>query len=60
MRINKTRMHRILKWIWVFPGIPVSFMFRQSITYLTFLSVYAIITSHWAAEEAAPDPDESA
>lgn len=55
MRVNKTKIHRVLKWLWVFPGIPISYFLKQSIAYLTFLSVYAIIASHWAAEEAAPD-----
>ena len=53
MRFNHTRLHRVLKWLWIFPGIPVSYMLRESIAYLTFLSVYAIITAHWSAEEAA-------
>lgn len=53
--MNRTKAHRRLKWLWVFPGIPISIVLRESIAYLTFLSVYAIIASHWAAEEAADD-----
>jgi hypothetical protein len=45
--------HRSLKWFWIFPGIPISFVLRKSVPYLVFLSVYAIITGHWSAEEAA-------
>lgn len=45
--------HRRLKWFWIFPGIPISLLLRKSIEYLVFLSVYAIITGHWSAEEAA-------
>lgn len=45
--------HRRLKWAWVFPGIPISFVLRESVPYLVFLSVYAIITGHWSAEEGA-------
>lgn len=45
--------HRRLKWAWICPGIPVSIVLRQSVPYLVFLSVYAIIVGHWSAEEAA-------
>jgi len=45
--------HRRLKWFWIFPGIPISFILRESVPYLVFLSVYAIITGHWGAEEGA-------
>lgn len=45
--------HRRLKWFWIFPGIPISFLLRSSVPHLVFLSVYAIITGHWSAEEAA-------
>ena len=51
--MSKTQIHRILKWLWVFPGIPVSFLLRESVPYLVFLSVYAIVAAHWGAEEAA-------
>lgn len=55
MKFNHTKAHRIIKWLWIFPGIPISFLLRQSVEYLVFLSVYAIITGHWSAEEAADD-----
>lgn len=55
--MNHTKIHRALKWLWIFPGIPVSIYLRESIAYLTFLSVYAVIASHWAGEEAAPEDD---
>lgn len=58
MTINHTKLHRWLKWLWIFPGIPISYVLREMIAYLTFLSVYAIITGHWSAEEAADDADE--
>lgn len=53
IRIGHTKLHKIIKWAWIFPGIPISFYFRESVAYLTFLSVYAIITGHWGAEEAS-------
>lgn len=44
--------HRRLKWLWV-ALIPVAYMLRNSIAFLTFLSVYAVIVGHWSSEEAA-------
>lgn len=54
-RVNHTRLHRWLKWLWICPGLPVSFLLRNSIPWLVFMSVYAIIVGHWSAEEAADD-----
>lgn len=45
--------HRVLKWLWIMPGIPVAFLLRQSLPFVVFMSVYAIIVGHWSAEEAA-------
>ncbi len=50
---SSVAFHRRAKWIWVIPGIAISFVMRDSIVYLVFLSVYAIITGHWSSEEAA-------
>ena len=55
--INHTHLHRWIKWLWIFPGIPISFLLRQSVPYVVFLSVYAIIVGHWSAEEAATEPE---
>jgi hypothetical protein len=41
-----------MKWIWVCPGIPISFVLRESVPWLVFMSVYAIIVSHWSAEQS--------
>lgn len=49
---SSVKVHRVLKWLWIMPGIPISYMLRNSIAYLVFLSVYAIATGHWSAEQA--------
>lgn len=46
------RVHLSLMALWVFIGIPVSFLLRQSVPWLVFLSVYAIIVGHWAGWSA--------
>jgi hypothetical protein len=49
-------MNKWLFWLWVFPGIPTSIYLRNSIAWVVFLSVYAIIVAHlieWRQEDDA-------
>jgi hypothetical protein len=46
------RIHFWLMVIWVFVGLPVSYLLKQSVPWLVFLSVYAIIATHWAGWSA--------
>jgi hypothetical protein len=39
-------MNKGLFSLWIFPGIPVSIYLRNSIAWVVFLSVYAIIIAH--------------
>jgi hypothetical protein len=51
-------MNKWLFWLWIFPGIPLSIYLRNSIAWVVFLSVYAIIIAHlieWR-QEANPPP----
>lgn len=50
---SNVKVHRFLKWLWILVGIPLSFtVFYGSINWLIFMSIYAIIISHWSAEIA--------
>lgn len=47
------RVHLALMFAWLIVGTPVSLYLRQSIPWLVFLSVYAIVVGHasgWSAE----------
>lgn len=47
------RIHLALMIFWIFPGLPISWYLRESVPWLVFLSVYAIIVGHaggWSAE----------
>jgi hypothetical protein len=44
--------HRRAKWFWTLL-IPFSYVMRESVAWVTFMSHYAIITGHWSSEEAA-------
>lgn len=47
------KIHLTLMCLWIVPGIPISWFLRESVPWLVFLSVYAIIVGHasgWSAE----------
>lgn len=46
------RIHMTLMVIWIVVGLPVSFYLRESVPWLVFLSVYAIIVGHWSGWSA--------
>jgi len=52
---NRLRvMNKWLFWLWIFPGIPISIYLRNSVAWVVFLSVYAIIVAHlieWRQED---------
>lgn len=52
---NRLRVvNKWLFWLWVFPGIPISIYLRNSVAWVVFLSVYAIIVAHlieWRQED---------
>lgn len=46
------RVHLAALFLWLVVGLPVSYALRQSIAWLVFLSVYAIIVGHWSGWSA--------
>jgi hypothetical protein len=46
------KIHLALLILWVFPGLPISFWLRESVPWVVFLSVYAVIATHWAGWSA--------
>ena len=52
------KLNKLLFWLWIFPGIPVSIYLRNSIAWVVFLSVYAIVIAHlieWRQEVTTTD-----
>jgi hypothetical protein len=43
---KRRKLHKILFFYWVIPGLPISLYFRQSVTYLVVISVYTIAIEH--------------
>lgn len=51
------QVHLIGVAVWVVLIIPTMIWWRESILWVAFMSLYAIITSHWGAYEAAKAKD---
>lgn len=49
-------MRRLNGWLavlWIFPGLPIAYLLRQSVPFLVGISVYAVVTGHWSTWQAA-------
>ena len=49
---QRRHLHLTLLGVWVVVGLPLSWFLRESVPWLVFLSVYAIIVGHWSAYSA--------
>jgi hypothetical protein len=45
-------IHKCLMIAWVVIGLPVSYWLKNSVPWLVFLSVYAIVVGHWSGWSA--------
>lgn len=53
---DPTSMRRIHGWltiIWFLAAFPVMLYWSENIRFLVFVSVYAVVTGHWASWQAA-------
>jgi hypothetical protein len=56
-RPSDRQVHIALVTVWVLLIIPTLIWWRTSILWIAFMSLYAIITGHWGAYEAAKAKD---
>jgi hypothetical protein len=56
-RPSDRQVHLILLAFWVVLVIPTIIWWSDSILWVAFMSLYAIITSHWGAYQAAKVED---
>lgn len=47
------RLHGWLTVIWFIAAFPVMFFLKESIEFLVFVSVYAVVTGHWSSWQAS-------
>ncbi len=53
---NPKAMRRFHGWatiLWFVAAFPVMWFWSENIRFLVFISVYAVVTGHWAAYEAS-------
>lgn len=53
MKIKATRLHLGLMWGWTATILPTLLWWRESILWVAFMSLYAIVVGHWGAYQAA-------
>jgi hypothetical protein len=46
------KIHLALLILWIVPGLPLSWYLKNSVPWVVFLSVYAVIATHWAGWSA--------
>lgn len=51
--VTARRVHAVLSVVWLVLSVPSMIWWRNSISYLVFVSVYAIVVSHWSAWQGA-------
>jgi hypothetical protein len=51
--VNHVRVHAALTILWFLAAFPICILLANSIPFLVFISVYAVVASHWAAWQAA-------
>jgi hypothetical protein len=56
-RPTDRQVHLILVACWVLLIIPTIIWWKDSILWVAFMSLYAIVTGHWGAYEAAKAKD---
>ncbi|MEV5265246.1 hypothetical protein [Streptomyces werraensis] len=48
-----SRLHLTLTCVWVLLAIPTLLLWRESILWVAFMSLYANVAAHWAAFQGA-------
>ena len=57
MTLDDRKVHLALVFVWLGLVVPTILWWRTSILWIAFMSLYAIIGTHWAAYEAAKAKD---
>lgn len=46
------KVHLALTAIWAIASVPIVVFFSESVPFLVFISVYAVVTGHWSAYQS--------
>lgn len=53
MKIKGTTVHLTLLGIWALLLIPTVLFWRENVFWISLMSIYAILSTHWSAYQAA-------
>lgn len=51
--VKATKLHLILLVLWAVLTIPTVLWWRESVFWVSLMSIYAIISTHWSAYQAS-------
>jgi hypothetical protein len=51
--MKDSRIHLILLVVWSALAVPTALWWRDSVAWVSFMSLYAIVSTHWAGYQAA-------
>ncbi len=51
--IVQRKLHGWLTIIWLIAAFPICIWLKDSVPFLVFVSVYAVVTGHWSSWQAA-------
>lgn len=57
--MKATRIHLVLMVAWTATILPTLLWWRNSILWVAFMSLYAIVVGHWGAYQAARAGDQA-
>ncbi len=50
---KELQVHKYLTFGWFLAAFPIVYWLSESVPFLVFISVYAVVTGHWSAYQAA-------
>lgn len=50
---HEVKLHKWLTFAWLAAALPICVFMSQSVPFLVFISVYAVVAAHWGAYQAA-------
>jgi uncharacterized membrane protein len=53
MKIKGTAIHLALLVVWALLIIPTVLFWRENVFWISLMSIYAILSTHWSAYQAA-------
>lgn len=57
--MSMRRVHAILTFVWLALTVPAVLIWRDSVSFVVFASVYANVAAHWSAWQASRAEDAS-